>query len=182
MVQPVKRIVKVDQKKDIVAGIKSDIENSASLVLTAYKGLTVEEISDLRAKLAEVGGRFRVLKNTLVSRAVSGTNLEPLQEHLFGTTAVMFAGDDPVMPVKALAEFTKKHEKLEIKAGAIEGKPLSREQVIELSKLPTKEELLAKLLGSVNAPATNLVYALSGVVRKLVHAIEQIRQQKEAAA
>lgn len=182
MVQAVKKIVKTEVKEAFVEDLKKQITEGGTLVMVTYQGLTVEESSDLRDKLRAVGGSFRVVKNTMLRRAVAGTSLEGLQEHCFGSTAIMISGaEDPVTSVKELVTFAKTHEVIQVKAGGLEGRVMSEAEVIALSKLPSKEELLAKMLGSINAPASNLVGALSGVARNLVYALKAIHDQKAAA-
>lgn len=182
MAQPVKKIVKTATKEAFVEELKQQIADGGTLVVVTYQGLTVEESTALRDKIRSVGGRFRVVKNTMLRRAVTGTDIESLQEYCFGSTAVMIAGAaDPITPVKELVKFAKDHEVVTVKGGALDGKVMSEAQVLALSKLPSKEELLAKMLGSINAPASNLARALSGVARNLVYAIKAIHDQKAAA-
>ena len=182
MAQPVKKIVKTETKEAQVAELKQQIADGGSLVVLTYQGLTVEDSSALRDKIRAAGGRFRVVKNTMLRRAVAGTELEGVQEFCFGSTAVMISGaEDPVTPVKELMAFAKDHEVITVKGGGIEGRVMSDKDVIALSKLPSKEQLLAKMLGSMNAPASNLVGALSGVARNLVYAVKAIHDQKAAA-
>lgn len=184
MAQPVKKIIKTEQKAAFVEELKKQLEEGGSMVMVTYQGLTVEDSSALRDKVRAAGGSFRVVKNTMLRRAVAGTDLEPLQEHCFGSTAVLISdAEDPVTPLKELVGFAKDFEEiLTVKAGALEGRVMSAEEVIALSKLPSKEELLGKMLGSVNAPASNLVGALSGVARNLVFALKAVHDQKAEAA
>ncbi|MEW6774813.1 MAG: 50S ribosomal protein L10 [Bdellovibrionota bacterium] len=181
MPQLVKRVVKKEEKEALVSDLKADLAGASSLVLFGSEGVTVAEITGLRAKLRKDGAKVQTVKNTLLYRATAGTALEPLQKHLFGSTVLCICTTDPITPVKSLVEESKKVEKLKIKAGAIDGKPLTEAEVIALSKLPSKLELIAKTLGSINAPAQNMVGVLVALPRKLVYAIDQIRQQKAAA-
>ncbi len=181
MAQAQKKLIKLDTKKQMVEAVKGDLAKANSLVVIACEGLTVEQVTDLRMKLRKSDARMKVVKNSILHRATAGTGLEALQAHFVGSTAVVFAQGDSVAPVKTVVEFAKKAEVLKIKAGAIEGKPLTEAEVQALSKLPGKTGLLAKALGSMQAPASNLVGALSALARNLVYALEAVRKQKETA-
>jgi large subunit ribosomal protein L10 len=150
-------------------------------VLTDYRGLTVEEISDLRARLRDVDARFRVVKNTLSIRAADGTPLEALKEHFTGPIAILFTAGDPVGPAKALMDFIRGNEKLEAKAGILSGSTLEVADIKRLADLPSKEEMLASALASMNAPASNFVRTLAEIPSSFVRVLGSIQRQKEAA-
>lgn len=182
MAQPQKKIIKVEQKKAQVDELREEIKGAGSIIFFAYQGLKVSDVTAMRDKLRKVGGRMAVVKNTLLRRATDGEGMAPVHEQLFGDTAIVISSkDDPITPVKELMVYAKQFEKLQVKAGILEGKAITKAEVIALSKLPTKDELIAKVLGSMNAPASNFVRALSGVARNLVYALEAIRKQKETA-
>lgn len=170
----------LQQKKDIVADIKSKFESCQSAVLIDYRGLTVEEVTNLRNKFREAGVEYRVLKNTMIRRAVEELGLEGLDPVLEGPTAVAFGMEDAVAPAKIISDFIKDTQKTEIKAGVLEGKVVDVEAVKALAALPSREVLLAKVLGSMNAPITGFVTALSGNIRNLLYVLNAIGEKKSA--
>ncbi len=150
-------------------------------VLTDYRGLTVEALSDLRRKLRNVDSRFRVVKNTLSIRAAAGTSLEGLQDHFVGPVAILYTKGDPVGPSKVLVDFVKANEKLVIKVGVLSGKVISAGEVKLLADMPDKNTMIAQALSSMNAPATNFVRTLSEIPASFVRVMGAIQRQKEAA-
>ncbi|MFA6988689.1 MAG: 50S ribosomal protein L10 [Candidatus Gastranaerophilaceae bacterium] len=167
------------QKNDKIAEIKETIANAKVAVVADYRGLTVAQITDLRRKLQEEKGNLTVVKNTLAKKALEGTNFESLSEFLQGPTAIAFGYGDEVSPARILSKFAKTNDKVKLRGGSLDGKPLDAKQVDELAKLPSKEELIAKMLGSINSPATGLVGCVQGVMRGLVIAMDGVRKQKE---
>lgn len=167
-------------KETVVADIQEKIAASQSVVLYDYRGLTVLEVTQLRDKMRQAGVEYRVLKNTMVQRAAENLKIEGLEEYLHGPTAVAFGLNDPVAPAKILSDFIKAAKKTEIKGGILAGKVVSEAGVKNLAELPSKEELLSKMLGSLNAPIQGLVMVLSGVMRNFVCALNAIKEQKEA--
>jgi len=167
-------------KETVVEGIQEKLAASQSVVLYDYRGLTVLEVSQLRNKMREAGVEYKVLKNTMIKRAAENLNIEGIDEYLHGPTAVAFGLNDPVVPAKILSDFIKAAKKTEIKGGILAGKVVDEAGVKNLAELPSKEELLAKMLGSLNAPVQGLVMVLSGVMRNFVCALNAIREQKEA--
>lgn len=165
----------------IVAEIKEKFEESTAVVLTDYRGLNVAQVTELRAKLREADVEYKVLKNTLTKLAAHQVGLEALDEYLTGPTAIAFS-KDPVAPAKILSEFAKENKALEIKAGVLEGKVISLEEVKDLAALPSREELLAKVVGGMQAPLYGLAAVLNGCLRNLVYVLDAVRQQKEANA
>lgn len=165
---------KIDEIKDCIA-------KSSVAIATDYRGLTVQEITTLRRGLQEKGAEYTVVKNTLARIAVQDTDYEGLQEFLKGPTALVLAGEDPVSPAKVLSEFIKKAKKSSIKGGIMEGKVLQESDVKDLANLPSREELYAKMLGSINSPATGIAMCINAVARNMVVCIDQIRKQKEEA-
>lgn len=159
------------------------VEESSSLILFDYRGLTVAEFSELRNKVREAGGRLRVVRNRMFKRAIKEKPYTQMNDLLLGPNAVVFAGEDPVAPAKALTEFAKTHEIIKIRGGSIYDDFLEASQVEILAKTPSREELLAKMLGSINAPATNLlglVKASSNKIHGLITAYAE-KLEKEAA-
>ena len=148
-------------------------------VVSDYRGLKVTEFEKLRRNLRQQNARIQVAKNTLLRLAVKGTEYEGLAESFSGTTAVTFSFEEPVGTAKALAEFAKEYEALQIRCGVMDGKMLSAEDVAAIAKLPSREQLLAQLCGVINAVPTGLVRALNGVGANLVYVLQAIKDKKE---
>ncbi|MBW2451988.1 MAG: 50S ribosomal protein L10 [Deltaproteobacteria bacterium] len=168
-------------KEAVVAEFAEKLQATKAAYLADYRGLNVEQATALRCKLHEAGVEYRVVKNTLLRLAAKGSDAECLDEFLVGPTAIAFAKEDPVAPAKALVEFAKSHEAFELKAGVLDGKLLSPADIKALSDLPSREELLAKMLGSMSAPASNFVGVLAAIPRSMVQVLSAIKDQKEAA-
>jgi len=167
-------------KQQIVSEIKAKFENSSSVVLTDYRGLNVAQVTELRKKMREAGVEYRVLKNTMIRFAAHELGLEGLDPYLEGPTAVAFSAD-PVAPAKIIYDFAKDNKQLEIKVGVLDGKVIDVAQVKALAELPSREELLAKVLGGMQAPLYGLASVLSGTLRSFVYALDAVRKQKEEA-
>ncbi len=150
-------------------------------VLTDYRGLTVETISNLRMKLRDVEARFRVVKNTLSIRAADGTPLEAVKEYFTGPVAILYTAGDPVGPAKALMDFIKSNDKLEAKVGILSGKVINAAEIKLLADMPSKDAMIAMALASMSAPATNFVRTLSEIPSSFVRVLGSIQRQKEAA-
>jgi large subunit ribosomal protein L10 len=170
------------EKEQTVESLHSGFAEATFVSLVAFKGLNVPQISSLRHELRAAGTEFKVVKNTLARRAVKGTDLEQLEEHFRGSTAIALTTQDPAPSAKILAKFAKDNPKLEFKVGLLSGKPLSKENIESLSKLPPREVLLSMLLGTLKAPSNGLVNVLSGVLSKFVRTLAAIQQQKETSA
>ncbi len=168
-----------NQKTDLVSALNETFSKAKFAVVTDYRGLKVTELEELRSNLRENNAQFQIAKNTLLRLAVKGTEYEALAEYFTGTTAVAVSFDEPVGPAKALAKFAKDNEKLLIRSAGLEGSVLTADDVVALSKLPSKEELLAKLLGTMNAVPTGFVRVLNAIPQKLVYALGAIKDQKE---
>jgi len=165
-----------------VEDLQQRLQSSSVVILTDYRGLSVSEIGALRAKLRDASIEYRVAKNTLLGRAAERAGVNGLEPYLVGPTAVVFGSDDPGAPARILQEFIRQYRKLEIKGGVVEGQTLGPEAVQSLASLPTKRELLARLLGVIQGPMRGLVTVLTGPQRGLVTALEALRKQREAAA
>jgi large subunit ribosomal protein L10 len=170
------------EKEQTVASLHSGFSDATFVSLVAFKGLNVPQISSLRHELRAAGTEFRVVKNTLARRAIQGTELEQLEEHFQGSTAVALTNQDPGPPAKILARFAKENPKLEVKIGLLSGKPLTRENIESISKLPPREVLLSMLLGTLKAPTSGLVHVLAGVLSKFLRTLYAIQQEKEKSA
>jgi len=164
-----------------VETLRAWLRHAAAAILTDYRGLTVSELSQLRARLREAGAEYRVVKNTLLRRAVEALGISGLEPYLGGPTAVAVSREDPVAPARALVEFVRQMRKLEIKAALVEGRVLSAEQVRALAEMPPRAQMRALALGALKAPLYGLAGVLGGLPRNLVYALDQIRKQKAAA-
>ncbi|MEW6234112.1 MAG: 50S ribosomal protein L10 [Candidatus Omnitrophota bacterium] len=145
----------------------SILENSSGLVVFEYRGLTVKDITELRLKVREAGGKMRVIRNRMLKRAIEDKPYKGMQRILAGPNAVIFAGKDPVAPAKALVEFAKTHEKVEIKGGMVSNVFVDAKGVELLSKTPPLEQLYAKILGGIKAPANSVLGGVKGLHQKL---------------
>lgn len=173
------------QKQEQVDLLKDRVARANSMLALDYRGLSVDETNDLRARLREAaGGRerveYRVAKNTLLRRATSGTPLEPLGAYLTGPTAVAIAFEEPSAVAKALVDFAKGNEKLEIKGGVVEGEVVDLDQIRALAALPSKFELQGMLAGTIQAPMRNLAGTLHALLGHVRNALEQRQEQLEA--
>ncbi|PIE55647.1 MAG: 50S ribosomal protein L10 [Desulfobulbus propionicus] len=169
-----------NEKASKVSELNETFSKAKFAVVTDYRGLKVTELEKLRRDLREQNAQIQIAKNTLLRLAVQGTEYEVLSEHFTGTTAIAVAFDDPVGSAKALAAFAKDFENLEIRSAYLDGSVLSADDVTVLSKLPGKDELRAKLLGTMAAVPTGFVRVLNGVPQKLVYALQAIKDQKES--
>jgi large subunit ribosomal protein L10 len=161
------------EKAQIIEQLKEKAARANIAVVTDFKGITVEQVTELRSKLREAGVEYQVVKNTLARIALKETDHEILCEHFKENCAIALGFDDPVAPAKALADYAKTNKKFAMRFGSLEGK--------ELAKMPTKPELLSSLLGTMNAVPTNFVGVLAAVPRTFLYALTAIKEQKEAA-
>lgn len=168
------------QKEKIINDIRDRAHGANLVILSTFTGLNVEKITKLRKSLRGVESSYRVVKNTLINKAVKDTELESLGKLFTGSSAVIFAKGDPSRPCKVLKEFKKENDQLEIKGGMFEGRILSGKDIEGLADLPSREVLLAKLLFVLKSPHQRLVTVMSGVSQKLVQVLEAIKQKKES--
>ena len=159
-------MAKVELKQPIVDEISGAIKDAASVVVVDYRGLTVAEDTQLRKQLREAGVSYKVYKNTLVSRAVEGTEFEGLREVLEGPSAFAISTEDATAPARILAKFAKTAPNLEMKAGVVEGTFYDAEGIKAIASVPSREELLSKLLGSLQSPITNLARVLNQIAEQ----------------
>ena len=156
-------MAKVELKQPIVQEISEAINGAASVVVVDYRGLTVAQDTELRKQLRAAGITYKVYKNTLVSRAVEGTEFESLREVLEGPSAFAISAEDATAPARVLAEFAKKAPKLEIKAGVVEGAYYDANGMKEISSIPSRDVLLGRLFGSMQSPIANLARVLNQI-------------------
>ena len=168
-----------DEKAGKVKVLNETLNKAKFAVVADYRGLKVTELEKLRRSLREHNATIQIAKNTLLRLAVKETEYEQLTDSFTGTTAIAFGFEEPVGPAKALSEFAKEYEALQIRAAAMDGQLLSADDVDAIAKLPSKDQLLGQLCGVLVAVPTGLVRALNGVPAKLVYALEAIKEQKE---
>lgn len=168
------------QKQQVVSELSDKLKAAVSGVLVDYKGITVENDTKLRADLRKAGVYYAVKKNSIIVRAAKQVGLDELESVLSGTTAIAVSDNDLTAPAKILAKFAETNKTFTIKGGFIEGKAASAEEITELAKLPSKEVLVAKFLGSMNAPISGFVNVLNGNIRGLVVALNAVAEKKSA--
>ena len=159
-------MAKVELKQPIIEEISNCIKDAQGIVLVNYSGLTVAQDTLLRKELREAGVHYKVYKNTMMNFAFKGTACEPLCEHLEGTNALAVSGDDATAPARILAKYAKQFPKLELVAGVVEGNYNDKAGIEALSNIPSREELLGKLLGSIQSPIANFARVISQIAEK----------------
>ncbi len=176
----------LEEKKQVVSGLVEQLKTAKSGVLVDYCGLTVEQDTQLRNKLREAGVEYKVVKNTLTRIAADQVGFDELNPILNGPTALAISMTDEVAPAKVIADFAKENDKLEIKSGFIDGRVISLDEVNKLAATPNHDTLIAKIMGSLNAPVSKLVRTLQALVDNGVEPAEIQKpapaQEAEAAA
>jgi large subunit ribosomal protein L10 len=170
-----------NEKAEIIAQAKELIQNSTAVYLTDYAKINVADISDLRNQFRKEGVKYKVFKNTLFKRALVETGkFEKLTDHLEGMTGFAFASTNPVAPAKIIKKYNDTSQKLPLKACYIETQYYDGSKLAELAALPSKEEVIAGILGSLNSPASGIVGAISAVIRDLVSVVDEVSKKKAA--
>ncbi len=167
------------EKEAVVQEVEAKLREAQTAIITDYRGLTVQEIAELRRNLRQEGVEYKVYKNTLIKRAVKKLDIEGLDDFLKGPTALALSRDDAAAPAKVLADFAKANKSLSIKGGLVEGSIIDEASIKALAKLPSREVLLGKLAGILQAPLTGLVSVLNGPTRGLAAALNQVAEQKK---
>ncbi len=162
-----------------VEKLGGELKNASSVIVTTYSKLTVTQDFELRKALRPTGARYRVVKNTLAERASKGTKVEQALKNLQGVTSIAYTEGDPVALAKALAKYVKENPEFTFKAGVVEGRVISVKEIESLATMPSKEEIYAKLLFMLNAPAQRLVTAMNAVGRNLAVVVGQGVEQKK---
>ena len=170
----------LDDKKAVVAEISAEVAKAQAIVVAEYRGLEVGSMTELRREARKSGVYLRVLKNTLARRAVDGTPFSGLSEHMVGPL-VYGISPDPVATANLLNDFAKANDKLVIKAGAMPNAVISAKEVKALASMPSRDELLAKLMGTMQAPVAKLVQTMNEVPSRFVRTLAAVRDQKEGA-
>lgn len=166
-------------KQQVVSEIKDAIQNSKSVSIVEYRGLNVEQVSDLRNKYRSEGVSYKVYKNTMVNLALKELGYEGYEEYLKGPNGFVFSNEDMVAGPRITVDFAKENDKLVIKAGLLDGKLVDVEGVKALAKLPRREVLIAQVLGGLNAPIAGFANVLQGTIRKAVYALNAVKELKE---
>ena len=166
------------EKVAAVDMVKEKLTRSKSVVVTDYRGMTVAQMTELRNKLRAQGVEYKIVKNRLAKIALKAAGLNPMDDYLKGTTALAFGIKDPVSPAKVLTAYAKDNEKLKILGGLMDNRLLDLSALTELSKLPSREALLSRMLGSLTSPVQKLAFALHQTTAKLVYALDAVARQK----
>jgi large subunit ribosomal protein L10 len=167
------------KKTEQVEKLGKDLQNVSSLIVTTYNKLTVAQDYELRKTLRSSGAKYTVVKNTLAELAAKGTKVEPVLKDLAGVTSIAYTSGDPVALAKALSKYAKDNPEFTFKAGVVEGRVISINEIKALATMPSKEEIYAKLLFLINAPAQRLVTVMNAVGRNLAVVVDQGVQQKK---
>ncbi|EQJ27000.1 50S ribosomal protein L10 [Clostridioides difficile P15] len=157
----------IEIKSEVVSEIVEKLQKSSAAVVVDYKGLTVEEVTELRKQMREAGVDYKVYKNTLVRRAAKEVGIEQFNDELLvGTNAIAFGYDDPVAPARILKGFMDSHPKMKLKMGIVEGAFYDESKIVEMANIPSREVLIAKLLGSLKAPVSNFAYLIDAIAKR----------------
>lgn|ERR1043165_8016507 len=172
-----------EEKDQVIADLGKVLEGASSIYFTDYKGLTVAQATELRNNFRKEGVQYRVAKNTLISRALTekGITGEQYDAALTGQTALAFGFEDPAAPARVLKEFIGKNEKLQFKLAWLDGSVFDSKQLNTLASLPTKKDLMASIVGSLEAPMSGIVGVLGALQRDLVYLMDAIEKQKGEA-
>lgn len=169
-------------KQAVIDEIKDKFDRSQGTVVIDYMGINVEEADAMRKQLREAGVDYKVYKNTLVSRAIKGTQFEELDQVLSGPSAFIFGYEDATAPAREISSIMKKFDKMEFKAGIVEGTYFDKEGIIAIAKLPSREELIAKFMGSIKSPISSLAYTLQAIADQKASGAEPAPKAEAEAA
>jgi large subunit ribosomal protein L10 len=167
------------KKKEELDDLKKDLASAKNLSVAQFKGMKVSQDTELRIKIRETKSKYRVVKNTLAKKAAEGTPAANVSEKFEGSTAIAFNASDPVALAKALTAYAKTNPLFVFKAGIVEGRVINLADIANIAAMPSKEELIAKLLFLINAPAQRLAVAMNGVARNLAVVLGQAIEQKK---
>jgi large subunit ribosomal protein L10 len=170
------------KKAAVLENVKTILESNKNVVLTEYRGMNVLAMTEFRATLRKAGVQLKVLKNTLSKRLFQDTGMEKLNSQMEGPIAVGFLSEDVAASTKVLLDFSKKNEFLKIKAGYIDGKMVSMDELKAIASLPSREVLLGMVLGTLQAPVKNLMTVMRGTTQNLVYALNALKEKKEKEA
>jgi large subunit ribosomal protein L10 len=167
------------KKKEELDALKKDLSEAKNLFVAQFQGMTVAQDTELRQKIRETKSRYRVVKNTLAKKAAEGTPIENVSKSFDGSTAIAYNAGDPVALAKALTTYAKANPLFVFKAGLVEGRVINLADIANIAAMPSKEELVAKLLFLINSPAQRLVVVINGVARNLAVVLKQAVEQKK---
>ena len=168
------------EKNTLREGLVSRLEKANAVILAEYRGLAMSELTQLRASLRKSNAEFKISKNRIVKKATEGTSYAQLIENMKGPLGVVYSYGDVAQATKSILDFSKDHSNLKVTVGVLDGSVVGMSELERISSLPSKEVLLAKMLGSIMAPHRGLVTVLSGVSRQLVQVINAIKDKKES--
>jgi large subunit ribosomal protein L10 len=171
--------MKKGEKRQKAEALHQELEKSRTVILSGFEGISVAQDFELRRRIAQVGAKYKVVKNSLIERASQGTALEAVAKELRGATSLAYTQEDSVALARVLTAYAKENPLLRFKSGVVEGRVVSMADLGMVANLPAKEELLAKALFLINSPARNVALALAGVARKLVVVIQQAVKEKK---
>ena len=171
-----------EEKGVLVKDLHEKFSKAKIAVIAEYSGLRVSDLSDLRGHLRRAKGEFKVVKNTLARRALEGTPLSTAEEHFRGPVVVGLGYEDPIESAKVMQQFASRRENFKIRWAVLDGKPLSRDEVKRVAELPSREILLAQLVGRLKSPINGLVWDLKGILNRLVYALSAVKDRKSAQA
>ncbi len=171
--------MKKEDKQQKAEELRKELSEARSVILSKFEGITVSQDYELRRKLEGAGGKYRVVKNTIIERAAKGTPAEVVAANLHGTTSLAYTSTDPVALAKAITEYAKENAVLVFKAGVVEGRVIGLQELNAIATLPSREELFAKVLFLINSPAQRVATALSAVARNLAAVIQQGVKEKK---
>lgn len=171
--------MKLEEKQRITEEIAGELRDAGTIYLTDFTGLDVGAMTAFRDRLSEEGLRYRVVKNTLMRRALEGLELPDIEAYLEGPTGLVLGGDDPVVPAKAVREFAKEHEERPVvKVGIIDRRTVTPEEVGALAELPPRDALLGSIAGSLTAGVSGIVGMLAGVIRDIAYMVEEVAKRR----
>jgi large subunit ribosomal protein L10 len=175
--------MKKEEKQQKVDALRQELEDAKTIILSSFEGLKVAADSELRRQVRDSGAHYQVVKNSLIERASKGTGIEQVAAKLRGTTSLAYTAADPVALAKILTNYAKENPALVFKAGVVEGRVVSMEELTAIASLPSREDLLAKALFLIKAPAQQLATSLAGVARNLARVVQQgVKENKFAAS
>jgi large subunit ribosomal protein L10 len=176
---PVEAFMKKDEKQKQAEALREELARAKGLLLSGFEGITVAQDTDLRARLAKAGAKYRVVKNSLIERAAQGTPVEPVAKKLRGTTSLAYTESDPVTLARMITAYAKENPILIFKTGIVEGRVISIADLSALASLPSRDMLLSKVLFLIKSPAQRAASTLAGVARNLAYVIQQGVQENK---
>lgn len=168
-----------NDKEQLLAEYEGGLAQAPHAFLLGYQGITVPQVTELRNRVRQSGGEYVVVKNTLALRAIDAQALSQLKDHFVGPTAVVFSLKDPVAVAKALTDYAKDVPAIQFKAGLVEGRPIAADQIKDIASLPSRDELIAKLLFLLQSPITRFARVLAAVPQSFVSVLDQIAKKKD---